>query len=565
MENNYGILLILLFPVIGGLIGFYLGKKDKGTRNDWIDIVMIVQLVMLVYLAYVTIGKGGEAALVLGDFLGIGLSFTMDTVRVLLSILVTVVFGIITQFMKESMKKEPGSNRFYFLFLCLYGMILGACMSNNLFNFFMFTTLALLVAYPLIMHRRDEAALKNANIYISFLIAGVVLILTGVTILFGYLGSVSYGGMYSSVMSRGGNSVILLGGLLMFAGFAILAGMFPVQFMVTRGCSYGLIEISAVLSSVVSKLGIYGMLILAVDLFVENTLYGKILLVGGILTIIWGILVTLTSTDIRKILMGLDIAVNGFNMLGVSFILLSSSFNAYAVRGSVYMLFMSALSLMVLYMVALEQVRKIKTYEIKGLIASGKGNKLLCAACLLACASLGGVPGTAGFLSYSMIFKTIFTNLGWKWLMVVYIILWAFFMTAVVRVFMKLFVSKKDETIRILATEEELQTGEETIDEEEEKKNPYLWAELLLLLTGLAQLAVGILPKLTVEKVVPAFTEFLHGKTLADAAPYYSTAALAAYGIAVVLCILLYMNLVHGILLRAIKNKKNKKLQEKIQ
>lgn len=563
MENNYGILLILLFPVFGGIVGFYLGKKNKESRNDWIDIVMIVELVMLGYLGYVTIGKNTSVSLVLSDLLGLGLSLTVGVIPVLFSIIATVVFGVITQYMKESMKKEEGSNRFYVLFMCIYSMILGAFLSNNLFNFFMFVTFALLFAYPLIMHRQDKPALKNAGYYMWYLIAGIALVLTGIVIVFGALGSVSYTGMYSSVMSNGGSNLILLGGILMFAGFAIFSGMFPVQLQVTRGCSYGLIEISAVLSSVVSKMGIFGMMILAADLFTGNAIYGRILLTGGILTAIWGLLITLTATDIRKILMGLDVAVNGFNILSVGLMVLCGTSNAYAIRSSLYMMLISSLSLLILYMVALEQVRRGKTYEIKGLIASGKGNKLLTVVCFLGCASLGGVPGTAGFLAYSMLFKTILTNIGWKWLIVLYIILWAFLMTAVARVFMKLFVSRKEETIRILATEEELLSGEASVEEGKEK-NPYLCGEIMLLLAGLVQLITGIFPNITIDKIEDAIVEFYHGKKLANAIPYFTSDVFIGFAIAVLLCVLLYFNLVHGVLLRAIRNKKNKKLQENI-
>ena len=40
--------------------------------------------------------------------------------------------------------------------------------------------------------------------------------------------------------------------------------------------------------------------------------YGRVLLTGGLLSTAWGLILTLTSTDIRKILMGLNVAVNGF-------------------------------------------------------------------------------------------------------------------------------------------------------------------------------------------------------------------------------------------------------------
>ena len=45
---NYGLLVLILFPVVAGIIGYILGKKDEKNRNDWIDIAMFVQFVLLV-------------------------------------------------------------------------------------------------------------------------------------------------------------------------------------------------------------------------------------------------------------------------------------------------------------------------------------------------------------------------------------------------------------------------------------------------------------------------------------------------------------------------------------
>ncbi|MCM1158747.1 MAG: hypothetical protein NC300_07850 [Bacteroidales bacterium] len=566
MENNYGMLMILLFPLLGGIIGFYLGKKNKETRNDWVDIVMAVELVMLAYLGYVIFSKDVEISLTLSDLLGLGLSLKLDAVRFLLCIAVTVIFGVITQFMKESMKNEAGSNRFYLFYLCMHSMVLGACMTDNLFNFFMFVIFALLFGCPMIMHRQDRQALKSAKVYLFFVVAETVLLLTGVVVVFAYLGSVSYAGMYNSVMSNGGSSPVLIGGLLVFAGFAMFAGVFPVQFQVTRGCSYGLMEISAILSGVVSKTGILGMMLLVSNLFVGSAAYGRILLGFGLVTVVWGLILTLTATDIRKILMGLDVAVNGFNMVSASLMALCGEANGYAVRSSLYLLLVSSLSMTVLYMVALEQVRKVKTYEIKGLIASGKGNVLLFTVCFLACASLAGIPGTMGFLAHSMLLESLLDQVGWKWLTAVYVILWAFFMTAVARILMKLFISRKDETIRILATEEELQkeTEEERMSagQQEKQKNPYQFGEILLLLMGLLQVAVGVLPKLSVDKLGNAVAAFFHSEEITGGIPYFTGSVFIGFIVALVLCIVLYLNLVHGILLRAIRDKKNRHLEE---
>ena len=479
MGNHYTILTILLLPVLGGVVAFYLGKKNKQTRNDWLDLVMIVELAMQVALGYQLIRYGREAELNLSGILGIDMTFRADGVRLLLCIMVTVVFGLVLQFMKESMKQEESSNRFYLLFMGVYSMVSGAFLTGNLLDFVIFISLASLLLYPMILHRRDEVVQKNAGIYLSYLISAIAVLQIGLVIVYFYIKNLGYVEMHFAIRLNGSTVPTVLGSLLLFLGFAVFAGVFPVQLMITRGSSYSLMEASVILSSVISKLGVYGILLLVSDLLLQNIVFGRILLLAGLLTAVWGVMISLSATDIRKILMGITVATNGFHLLSVSGIELSLGSSGYAVRSSYYMMITSTLSLIVLYMTSLELVRKKNTFEIKGLIASGKGTPLLAIACFIACASLCGVPGTAGFLAYSALFKTIQANPGWKWLICFYIIIWAFLMTAVVRVFMKFFVSKKDEALRIMSSEEELAVQEELV--EERKKNPYrLWLSFFI-------------------------------------------------------------------------------------
>ena len=233
------------------------------------------------------------------------------------------------------------------------------------------------------------------------------------------------------------------------------------------------------------------------------------------------------------------------------------------------MLVSSALSITVLYMVALELVRKCGTFEIKGLIASGKGKKLLMVGCFLACASLLGFPGTMGYIGFSMVYHNVFYAVGWKWLIGLFAVLWAFFMTAVSRVFMKFFVSKKDETVLILSTAEEIHktTGQEDLEEdavkERKEQNPYRFGEVLLIIFGVAQVIIGVAPSYILEKVADDTDLFFYNANALETIKYYDVSCLATFVVAAILAVLLYVNLVHGVLLRAIRNKKNKELKER--
>lgn len=560
MGNNYSIWMMILFPVLGGGIGCYFGKADPQARNRWVDLTMAAEWILQGIMAFWMLFYDSDIEWIFGERLSFSVVFRMDGVCLVLCVVTDLVFWITACFMRESMRQEADSGRFYFFFMCTYSMVLAAFAVKNLLGFVLSVSLAALFLYPMLLLKKEGMGRRNAGIYMFFLIMGIVFSQLGQIV--GSLSARVSGDVGDCLMTgwEGSNGLSVIGGLFLFAGFAVFSGLFPVQYLVTRGSACSRMEAAVILNSVVSKAGVYGILLLSVNLFRGSTAYGRLLLVVGLLTTVWGLVLSITSTDIRKILMGVTVTTNGFAVLAVSCMELCGGLEGFAVKGSFYMLPVSACSLLVFYMTALEQVRKRNTYEIKGLIASGKDNPLLAAACLIACASMGGFPKTAGFLIYSSMYQAIRYGLRWRWLTVFYILSWAFFMTSLARIFMKLFVSKKEETLHILTSEDRTESGEVVLVDI--TRHPYRSGELLLVLVGVLQLVVGIFPDWTVIPLEQSVQSFLErGKSL-EIFSYYSRSVWISYVVAAVLSIVFYVNLVHGILLRAVRNKKNKKLQE---
>lgn len=562
MENNYKLLLLVIIPILGGIGSFYIGKKNKEKRNEFTGMVIATLLAILAAWIYLIMAKDVELTYRNPDWFGLGLYFVMDRVRIVLCFMLTWIYAIVAWFMKFSMKEKSNTNRFYLFYLFSLGTTLGTVMSDNLYNFFMFATITQLLFYPMIVHRQDPEELKNGTIYLSFFIAVVGMVTVGISIIFSYAGSLRYDGIYKALQGNGNNGILLLGSIIMLFACGIASGAFPLQYLVTRGTSYALLEASAIYTSIVTKFGLFITMILAGSLLSKNIVVGRIILVVGLLTIIWGLVLSMLATDIRKILTGNNLVMNGFILLGIGLMIVTKDADGYAMRGTYYMFATTALSLTMLYMVAMEQVCKVGKYEIKGLIGSGKENKLLAVVCLIACTNVGGVPGTFGFLAHAMLFKSIITDVKSNWLAGAYIILWAFLLTAFTRIFMKLFVSKKEETIHMMTTKEEL---DRLVEEEEEMVDDglYFSGEFFLLVIGLAQIFVGVFPNYTIEKGSLCWSEFFHAQRLTGRLPYFSYETCLGFFLAAILAVILYVNLVHGILLRAIRNKKNKKLQKK--
>lgn len=558
---NYGILILVLFPVVAGVIGYILGRKNEKNRNDWVDIAVFVQIVLLVCLVVEYI-KGWSMEFSIGLLFGTGFSLVADPVRIVLCTLVTMVFFVVSQYMKESLKKERDLNVFYLLFLTMLGTTCGGVLSNNFFNFSMFMMLNYIMLIPMLMQRQDKNTLKNVKTYSVFSAISFGFVSIGLFLIMSDIRSVEYDYLY--IAAKGGlNAITIIGGILAMIGFGMWSGLFPIQQQVTRASSVGLMEVSVITTTLLSKLGILGMFILVRTMFHGNRLIGKVVLIWAILTVVWGLFIALISTDIRKILMGINTGVNGIISVCVSVVLLNDASSGYPIRGVLYMIVSSSVALLVLYMVTLELVRKVRTYEIKGLIAEGKGHKILMVVSFVACATLIGCPGTVGFLANSILLKSLLTIVKWKWLLVFYVVQWAFYITAVARVYMKLFVSKKDETMHVLASPEELEKLNQS-KEPSDPKNAFRFGEILLVILCTVQIIIGILPGLTVGKLSDSIDAAFLMNPLADGIKHYTLDVLMIFLIAAFLGFIVYLNLVHGIFLRAVRNRKNKQLQKDI-
>jgi hypothetical protein len=102
------------------------------------------------------------------------------------------------------------------------------------------------------------------------------------------------------------------------------------------------------------------------------------------------------------------------------------------------------------------------------------------------------------------------------------------------------------------------------IEGDKTKKNPYQVGEILLLLLGFLQVVMGVLPHSFFDKMAGAIVEYSNGENLLDVIAYYTSDVMLAVVVVAALAALLYLNLIHGILLRAVRNKKNRELQQKM-
>jgi NADH-quinone oxidoreductase subunit M len=334
--------------------------------------------------------------------LGIDFSLAADGISVTLVLLtgLAAVAGVLF-----SWNVQHRTNEFFAFFFALIGGVYGVFLSLDLFLLFVFYEIAIVPKYFLIAiwgsTRRDYAAMKLA-LY-SFIGSGMVLI--------GMLAAYAVAGSSTQVPGFEVRSFDLMALSqvpfppefqrwafpLVFAGFAILAGMWPFHTWAPTGHSAAPTAASMLLAGVVMKLGAYGCLRVAMTLFPEGLkMWQHELAALAVTGIVYGALVALVQKDFKFVIGYSSVSHMGFVLLGLV------TLNEIGWSGAVLQMFSHGIIAGLLFGVVGRMVYdRAHTRELDALEGMALTRALPFAAVTFVVAGFAsmGMPGFSGFIA----------------------------------------------------------------------------------------------------------------------------------------------------------------------
>lgn len=207
-------------------------------------------------------------------------------------------------------------------FFALYFLLLGGCygvfLSFDLFLLFAFYELAILPKYFLIAiwgsKNREYGAMKLA----LYSFVGSALVLGGILAAYVVAGAKSFD-LLELAKYPFPEAFQMWAFPVVFAGFAVLAGLWPFHTWAPTGHSAAPTAASMLLAGVVMKLGAYGALRVAITLFPIGAMawrdvFGGLAMIG----IVYGALVALTQRDIKYLIGYSSVSHMGFVLLGLA-------------------------------------------------------------------------------------------------------------------------------------------------------------------------------------------------------------------------------------------------------
>lgn len=202
----------------------------------------------------------------------------------------------------------------FFMNLFIASMVLVVAV-DNAFWFLIFFEMMSLASYFLVIFDQDENAVSAGYLYFFVAHAGSVLIMIAFYIMADYAGSFDFAAFRSAPVPAPLNSIVFLLG---FLGFGAKAGMMPLHVWLPRAHPAAPSHASALMSGVMVKIGIFGIIKVGIDLLGGDVLWwGILVLAVGAVSSVLGVVYALAERDIKRLLAYSSVENVGIILLGV--------------------------------------------------------------------------------------------------------------------------------------------------------------------------------------------------------------------------------------------------------
>ena len=208
----------------------------------------------------------------------------------------------------------------------ILSMMLVFTASNAIFFFMAWEAMAVISYFLVVFESEHKENLQGGLLYIVMTHIGTAFLIVAFMMMFKYTGTFDLSGTSELIPSNIKNMMFLC----FLIGFGTKAGVIPLHIWLPYAHPAAPGNISALMSGVMIKTAIYGMLrFIFIYLGIEATWWGTIILVIGMVSAILGVLYAFIEPNIKKILAYSSIENMGiiFIGIGVSFIAFSKGFS----------------------------------------------------------------------------------------------------------------------------------------------------------------------------------------------------------------------------------------------
>lgn len=388
--------LFVVIPLGAAFIIALLGKFSKRIG----DVLSNTACFCLLFFSFYALGmihKTSSQVLIykVGGWLPpVGICMALDGLTSFMLVTVNLVSSLVAIYSVSYMERYTDKWKFYSLFMLMLAGMNGIIITGDLFNLFVFLEIASISSYALVAFGTEAEELEASFKYAVMGSVASSFILLGIALVYSYTSTLNMADIALNLSGKAGSLIIGFISVLFLAGFGLKAALVPFHAWLPDAHPSAPAPISAMLSGVFIKtLGIYALCRIFFNVIGVPSGVLFILIVLGIVSMVWGALLAIKQSDIKRMFAYSSISQIGYVIfaLGIG--------TPLAVLGGLFHLFNHAVFKSLLFLNAGAVEYSAETRELGKLGGLNARLPVTGYTGLIGSLAISGIPPLGGFFS----------------------------------------------------------------------------------------------------------------------------------------------------------------------
>ena len=400
----YSIMVLFLGAFLIVMLG-----RNKAVRNVLALLAVTASFCFLAALVKPVMINGEIIAYWMGGRVpaggyAIGIALEVDALSLFFGLLVATAVLVSCIYSIQYMSHDHNVREYYTLFLMLSGGVMGLVLSGDIFNMFIMVEILTFAAVALTAFRNTaKGALEAAFKYLVVGSMGSTCILVGTIMLYAQVHTLNFAQL-SALIPGNLNNATKLAFALLFIGFATKAFIVPFHPLAADAHGAAPASISVLISGVLTKSGIYGIIRLCYFLFQSMGL-GTVqfmLVFFGCMSMFICVTMALAQHDFKRLLAFHSISQIGYVLTAVGLC------TALGISAGLYHAMNHTLFKGLLFLAAGAVLHQTGTTDLDRLGGLSRKMPWTTVLFLIGAFSISGIPPFNGFASKWMIYQATY-------------------------------------------------------------------------------------------------------------------------------------------------------------
>ncbi len=400
-------ILLIATPILMAAVMIFL--RSSPALQKVLNVLVTFCMLVLSAVLLEQVWTNGIIVYEVGEWGKYGIVLVADLLSAGMVLLTLFVSFLSLVYSLEYIEERSLSSSYHSLFNLLMAGLTGSFLTGDIFNLFVFFEILLLSSCALVVANEKGGVTKSSDKmeatfkYLVLSMIGSIVMLIAIASLYATVGTVNMAdiSVKVSAMSASGTLPwhIYPIALLFIVVFGNKAALFPLHYWLPDVHPTAPSPISAMLSGVLIKVGVYGMLRVFFLMFtVTLDMFQPIIIILSLVTIVIGAVSAIGQNDVKRLLAYSSVGQIGYVFLGIGM------GSVYTIAAALVYLVNHAFAKSMLFLASGGIIHHAHTRDMDKMGGMIKSSPLMGGMFLIGAMSIAGFPPTGGFIGKFLLF-----------------------------------------------------------------------------------------------------------------------------------------------------------------